>query len=347
MKIITDTKNSSLTFSSAWTADCSHGGLASLGASHLPRVSGHNFCPLCGECSDNVWLRTPDRFNLRTKVYCLLKCPSCSLVWLKDPPKPDSMAIHYGKKYHSEIITSGENGASRRWREHITTLRRFKAPGQILDIGCSSGAFLNVIKNDGWQLYGIEIDPEIAGDARSRTGALVVSGDALSAFFPAGTFDAVTCFHALEHQHHPVELMTKVMSWLKPGGIFYVVVPNIKSWEARLFRSYWYGLEIPRHIFHFSSESLRLCGIKSGFQLEEMWTRSDCHIEASIQYVLNELRDQFHRQKISIADTHTPDLVRKIVRKGLRITVLAPSSHLAAMTGHGASISAVFKKSIT
>ena len=52
--------------------------------------------------------------------------------------------------------------------------------------------------------------------------------------------------------------------WLKPGGIFYVLVPNVDSAEARVFRSYWHGLEMPRHLFHYSPASLKFLAESAG-----------------------------------------------------------------------------------
>lgn len=257
------------------------------------------------------------------------------------------MAAHYGARYHDGVTAAGEKDAERRWKEHVTQVRRLKAPGALLDIGCSSGGFLAAIKNDGWKLYGIEIDPEVAARARSRTGAVVLSGDAPSASFPPESFDVVTCFHVLEHQHRPLGLMAAVYRWLKPGGVFYVVVPNIDCWEARLFGSYWYGLEAPRHLYHFGKDSLCRCGREAGFQVDKMWTRSDCHVEPSMQYVLNELRERIHRPAISLAEAHPPTLAWKVMRKALRLTIFLPFRYLAAVTGNGASFAAVFKKAVS
>ena len=74
--------------------------------------------------------------------------------------------------------------------------------------------------------------------------------------FQPNTFDAITCFDVLEHMHHPREVLVKVREWLKPGGVFYTFLPNIDSAESRIFRSYWCGLELPRHLYHFSPSSL-------------------------------------------------------------------------------------------
>src|SRR5256885_9712458 len=134
---------------------------------------------------------------------------------------------------------------------------QFKQGGAILDIGCSSGGFLSTMNNGAWQLYGVEIEPSTAERARALSGAKVWVGDVLEAKFAPERFDVITCFDLLEHIYTPRQFRAQVGKWLKPGGIFYTVLPNIDSWEGRTFRTFWYGLELPRHLFHFSPRSLR------------------------------------------------------------------------------------------
>jgi SAM-dependent methyltransferase len=301
-------------------------------------------CPICGGRDSYPWIQTPDRFYQREAVYRLVRCPDCSLVWLQNSPEPSEMAAHYGSQYHTGVTEAGERNPSSRWKEHRSVVRTFATSGKMLDIGCSSGAFLRTMKDDRWDLCGIEIDPEVADRARKTTGAEVFVGDAPDAPFPPESFDVITCFHVLEHQYRPIELVAKAWQWLKPGGFFYVVVPNIDSWEARLFRSYWYGLEAPRHLSHFSQSSLCRIGEVAGFRLERMVTRADCHVEPSVVYLLNEVRRRFQVPCISVADGHTPALAWRIVRKAFRLTVLSPFRYAAAVSGNGASVSAVFKK---
>jgi 2-polyprenyl-3-methyl-5-hydroxy-6-metoxy-1,4-benzoquinol methylase len=100
------------------------------------------------------------------------------------------------------------------------------------------------------------MEASTAEKARARTGASVFVGDAVAAPYLPNTFDVITSFDLLEHVYSPREFLTKVFEWLKPGGIYYAMMPNIASWEARLFRTYWRA-ELPRHLFHFSPDSLR------------------------------------------------------------------------------------------
>ena len=80
----------------------------------------------------------------------------------------------------------------------------------------------------------------------------MVSGDVLEASLTENSFDVITCFHAFEQMYKPREVMAKICTWLKPGGIFYLHVPNLDAAEARVFRSYWYTLELPRSVPFFN-----------------------------------------------------------------------------------------------
>ena len=77
--------------------------------------------------------------------------------------------------------------------------------------------------------------------------------------------------------------------WLKPGGIFYVLVPNVDSAEARVFGSYWHGLELPRHLFHYSPASLKFLAESAGLQEVSLETRRNPAVGTSLRYVWDDV----------------------------------------------------------
>src|SRR6202041_739431 len=178
----------------------------------------------------------------------------------------EEMHHHYTDSYHRLISAAGET-SPHRWQEHRGTLTKYKRSGALLDLGCSSGAFMEFLKGESWELSGIEMSADCARRAEERTGARVFVGDILDAPFPQDSFDVITCFDVLEHLYEPLKVMAKVREWLKPGGVFYVQVPNIDSAEARVFGTYWHGLELPRHLFHYSPASLRSLAKAAGLKV--------------------------------------------------------------------------------
>jgi SAM-dependent methyltransferase len=198
-----------------------------------------------------------------------------------------------------------------------------------------------------WNKYGIEMSEQVADDARARTGAQVFVGDVLEAPFAPDSFDAITCFHVFEHMFQPREVLARVREWLKPGGVFYTMMPNIDSAGSRIFKSYWYALELPRHLFHFSPRSLRALAGSVGLEEVSVRTGREVFIEASVRYIIDEVCRQAGFRRTPLAEAPAPSLPFRVVRKGFRMSILPILNGLASLAGDGESIHAIFRKTAT
>lgn len=302
-------------------------------------------CPSCGGNDSAPCLQAPDRFHMRNIVYQLVRCSECSLVWLKDPPQPGQMSEHYGADYHKLITTSGEVDLSQRWHSQRRQVLKMLSKGALLDVGCSSGAFLRSLKDTGIDLYGIEISPEEARRAELGSGARVFAGEILDARFSPASFDIITCFHVLEHVHEVVRVLERLTEWLKPGGWLYILVPNIEATEARIFGSHWYGLELPRHLYHFSPSSLSRLLHSVGLNEVVLRTPADCYVEKSIRYLVDTMLVASGSARPSLAASpEVRNIPWRVLRKGFRLGLLWPFRKMAASSGHGAAIEAIFQK---
>jgi 2-polyprenyl-3-methyl-5-hydroxy-6-metoxy-1,4-benzoquinol methylase len=302
-------------------------------------------CPLCGAKDVVDFLTAPDRFHLRRERYKLMQCNSCWCVWLASPPKPCEMAFHYSENYHKAIVTGAEHTGAERWRSHRSIVGCYRQRGAILDIGCSSGSFLASMNNGAWNLYGIEMNGLTAEEARSKSGAEVFVGDVMDAPFQPNSFDVVTCFDVLEHVYQPREFLERVLYWLRPGGILFAKMPNIDSWEARLFGTYWYGLELPRHLYHFSPRSLR--PLVRGLGFHEVCikaTGKGTHLGHSVRYLYGDLLKKFGFSPIPMSETRQPSLVWRIVRKALMLSLFYPLSQIPSVVNAGVVIDVILKK---
>src|SRR6202050_144253 len=246
-------------------------------------------CLICGGDRLTELLVAPDRFHLRKQRYRLVRCESCSGLGQPSTPQPEEMGDHYTDDYHNAIVMAGEGSAASRWKDQVEMIAQNKSGGALLDIGCSSGGFLSTVKASAWKLYGIEMEETTAQRARAATGAEVFVGGAIEAPFLPASFDVITCFDVLEHVYSPRQFLTKVQEWLQPGGIFYAMMPNIDSWEARFFGTYWYGLELPRHLSHFSPRSLRHILRELGFEEVYFATPRESYVERSAQYICSKI----------------------------------------------------------
>jgi SAM-dependent methyltransferase len=185
---------------------------------------------------------------------------------------------------------------------------------------------------------------DCAKTAETKSGAHVFVGNILDAPFPPESFDVITCFDVLEHLYEPRQVMARVSEWLKPGGIFYVLVPNADSAEARVFRSYWHGLEVPRHLFHYSPASLKFLAESAGLREISLETRRNAAVGTSLRYVWDDVFDTFAIRRTPVAYRREASPAWRAARKVVRMTVLRAVLALAPLVGAGESIHAIFSK---
>ncbi|MGL4648341.1 MAG: class I SAM-dependent methyltransferase, partial [Caldilineaceae bacterium] len=86
-------------------------------------------------------------------------------------------------------------------------------------------------------------------------------------------YDVVTLFDVLEHLHQPTAALREVRRLLRPGGTLVLRVPNLDSWDARLFGEAWAGLDAPRHLYVYGPKTLSATLEAAGFDIEQ-WDTS-------------------------------------------------------------------------
>jgi SAM-dependent methyltransferase len=143
---------------------------------------------------------------------------------------------------------------------HLLGVKR----GRILDVGCGAGELLKLAKEVGWNGEGIEVDPEAVKAARGK-GLTVYLGQLADRHYPDGTFDLVQMSHVIEHVDRPLELLRECHRVLGDGGLLVIWTPNTESLGHRIFSERWAGLDPPRHLNLWNSNSLRKLVMKAGF----------------------------------------------------------------------------------
>jgi len=137
--------------------------------------------------------------------------------------------------------------------------------GVILDVGCGNGLYLARLCALGWSVHGLEPDAQAYAHVRGSLGLDVVCGTIENNPWPDNSFDVITFWHSLEHMARPVDALQAAYALLRPGGLLMMDVPNWDSLQRRIFGQYWFHLDLPRHLVHFSSHSLAFCLTAAGF----------------------------------------------------------------------------------
>jgi SAM-dependent methyltransferase len=122
-------------------------------------------------------------------------------------------------------------------------------PGtRLVDYGCGDGSYLRTLLGKGYDLIGFEGDNGQADRLTKDIGLPVYSSlEALCAAVD-GKADVVTMHFVIEHLTDLDAGFETARRLLKPGGVFYFVVPHERSLERRLFGRKWHNLDPPRHV---------------------------------------------------------------------------------------------------
>jgi SAM-dependent methyltransferase len=133
------------------------------------------------------------------------------------------------------------------------------------------GAFLAAMRRRGWNVAGIDVEPSVVSYAQSYLGIQQCSvADVEQDPLPSGPFDAITLWGMFQLAYHPQALLEKFRSSLAPGGILAIGISNFDSVGAKLFRSHWRGLGLPRHLVHYDPASLKDLMERSGYRVLDM-----------------------------------------------------------------------------
>jgi 2-polyprenyl-3-methyl-5-hydroxy-6-metoxy-1,4-benzoquinol methylase len=137
---------------------------------------------------------------------------------------------------------------------------------KLLDVGCGTGDFLQIAKQNKWTVFGIEPNDDARKIANIKTSSSVYKTEELLKF-KAQSFDVITLWHVLEHLPKLEEHISILKSLLKPKGILIIAVPNYKSYDAKYYKEFWAAYDAPRHLWHFSQSSISKLVAKENMQV--------------------------------------------------------------------------------
>ncbi len=228
-------------------------------------------CPLCG---------SEDRTRLYTEhgAVGVSQCLKCNLVYTS-PRIHSPEEIYWGDAnlYYQEsrLIFEGKAAHHRdsNYLCEIKAIERFKKSGRFLDVGCNLGMLLRLAMKRGWETVGVEPSPSLSSLARKH-GYQVYN--CFLNELPAheeGAFDVVAFSDVFEHITNPQGFLSDARKYLKPDGVLYVKVPNVKwsilkqkvlgAMGKKPEQGIWDSYE---HVVHYSDTTLKQMLEKGGFK---------------------------------------------------------------------------------
>ncbi len=282
-------------------------------------------CPACGAAGEVALDAVQDHFFGAPGQWRLRRCDHCASLWLDPAPLASELGKAY-RAYHTHLGSAGAKkpGLGVRWqgkwldwqlgrREDYRALmaeqplRRLmylhdQPPGRLLDVGCGGGRYLRRMKARGWQVEGIDFDPQAAARVQRKYGITIHVGDLREVSLQPASLDAIVMSHAIEHVIDPVSLLQRCRQLLKPGGLLSIVTPNARGAACRHYGRYWRGLEVPRHVQVFSLQGLRACLMRAGFEVSA--SRSFSSDAEGVHLASARLQARLSQGQVLDADLH-------------------------------------------
>jgi SAM-dependent methyltransferase len=245
-----------------------------------------------------------DRLHDIPGEFTVFKCWRCGLLRTSPRPTQETIGIYYPSSYgpHAKPPTAdrqpGQSQPVKRALAHrIASLMNMPTaylppirPGTLLEVGCGSGSFLSDMARTGWSVEGVEASEHAASIARAA-GHRVRTGALETVELPTAAFDLAVGWMVVEHLHHPVDALRNLSHAVRSGGWLAVSLPNAACAQFRIFRSRWYGLQLPTHLFHYTPRSLNRVMSAAGWSMQRVFhQRVLSDVFGSLGHVLSDLR---------------------------------------------------------
>ena len=238
----------------------------------------YNSCPNCGDKNIHKVISAKD-YTVSGEDFDIWECKNCTQRFTQNIPGEDNIGRYYrSEEYisHSDTKKGFVNNLYHSVRKRTLQQKRRlieshtgKKTGTILDVGAGTGAFLNTMKNAGWNCSGIEPDETARKNARELYNLDLKEAKELFTL-PSKSFDAITLWHVLEHVHRLHTYVEQLKNLLAVNGKLFIAVPNYTSADAKMYGEFWAAYDVPRHLYHFSPKSMEILLNAHGLKLETM-----------------------------------------------------------------------------
>jgi len=239
-------------------------------------------CPLCSSSNITETLQAKD-YTVSQQVFSVWHCSNCTARFTQNVPTATAIGAYYQSAdyiSHSDIKKGFINRVYHLVRNYTLQSKRKLVQkisglqtGALLDVGAGTGAFAATMQQAGWKITGLEPDTTARENALKNHALQLQTLDSL---FKLGenTFNVITMWHVLEHVHELHTYINTFKKILKKDGALIIAVPNYTSHDAAIYKEHWAAYDVPRHLYHFSPQSMQQLMQQHGFTVKEykpMW----------------------------------------------------------------------------
>lgn len=236
-----------------------------------------NECPVCSAANLKNHRVVKD-YSISQESFNIMICENCNFQFTNPRPNAKEIGRFYqSEEYisHSDKANSPVNFVYKFARKYALSTKKNlindvakQTKGRILDYGCGTGHFLQTMDADGWKTYGIEPNEKAREIAKTKSK---VKQTLEELDLKNKKFDVISLWHVLEHIHDLNETINVLKTVLKEKGKIVIAVPNIESYDQQVFQNEWAAYDVPRHLYHFSQETMKTLMLKHGLKVKKIY----------------------------------------------------------------------------
>ena len=241
----------------------------------------HN-CPACQSAQILSHSEVKDH-SVSGETFQVWNCQNCGLRFTQDVPEQEQIGRYYQSDAYVSHTDTNEGIINKlyhsirkitiRQKRKMVMVESGKKSGRVLDIGCGTGAFLFEMQGAGWDVVGLEPDDTAASIAREKHNLNPRNPQELFSL-DAASFDSITMWHVLEHVHTLDAYVAQLNKLMTDKAVLFVAVPNYTSHDAAQYGTAWAAYDVPRHLYHFSPNSMKALMERHGLKIDKikpMW----------------------------------------------------------------------------
>ncbi|MCM8775253.1 MAG: class I SAM-dependent methyltransferase [Candidatus Omnitrophica bacterium] len=215
--------------------------------------------------------------------FAFVKCCDCGLVFVNPQLDESRLLSSYAHdashdQWVDVLLTPAQQAydAKHRFGEAIRRLEKMyprKKRGRVLDVGCSIGLFLKLMRDRGWEPLGLEINPKAVQYAREHFGLAVDEKLLHEVNYPDRYFQIISLWGVLEHTKNPDEILLQARRLLDPRGRLVILVPNGHSLATRIMHEHSPTFGGRNHLWYFTPSTLTRLLKRTGYQVQSVYTQ--------------------------------------------------------------------------
>ncbi len=199
------------------------------------------------------------------------KCANCGLIYISPRPELHEIQDLYG--HDQAHIPAGDHlqknfGKYLHDRHMLSLLESHKRQGKLLDIGAGGGKFLLEAKKAGYDVFGIELNPNQSKYVQRELG-IPCESQPLATAYPNQKFDVIYHCDVISHFYDPIAEFRLINDRLEKEGLVFFETGNIGDISEKYYSAFT-KFQYPDHLFFFGEKNLKTLLQQTGFELLEV-----------------------------------------------------------------------------